>query len=75
MPQEQQKPSELGSSLLVDVVEALRDVADRWRPNPDVQHVLEAIVASATDTVPGAEQAGVRSAKANACRPSPRPVT
>ena len=39
--------------------EALRDVARSLEAEPDLQHVLEAIVASATDTVPGAEQAGV----------------
>lgn len=59
MPQEQQKPSESGSSPLVDVAEALRDVARSLEAEPDLQHVLEAIVASATDTVPGAEHAGV----------------
>ena len=59
MPQEQQKPSESGPSPLVDVAHLLRDVARSLEAEPDLQHVLEAIVASATDTVPGAEQAGV----------------
>jgi GAF domain-containing protein len=59
MPEEQQKPSGSGSGPLVDVAEALRDVARSLEAEPDLQHVLEAIVASATDTVPGAEQAGV----------------
>ena len=59
MPQEQQKPSESGPSPLVDVAQALRDVARSLEAEPDLQHVLEAIVASATATVPGAEQAGV----------------
>ena len=59
MPQEQQKPSESGPSPLVDVAQALRDVARSLEAEPDLQHVLEAIVASATDTVPGAEHAGV----------------
>ena len=59
MPQEPQKPPESGSSPLVDVAEALRDVARSLEAEPDLQHLLEAIVASATDTVPGAEQAGV----------------
>ena len=54
MPQEQQKPSESGPSPLVDVAEALRDVARSLEAEPDLQHVLGAIVASATDTVPGA---------------------
>ena len=59
MPQEQQRPSESGPSQFVDVAEALRDVARSLEAEPDLQHLLEAIVASATDTVPGAEQAGV----------------
>jgi GAF domain-containing protein len=59
MPQEQQRQSESGPSPLVDVAEALRDVARSLEAEPDLQHVLEAIVAAATDTVPGAEQAGV----------------
>jgi GAF domain-containing protein len=59
MPQEQQKPSESGPSPLVDVAQALRDVARSLEAEPDLQHVLAAIVASVTDTVPGAEHAGV----------------
>jgi GAF domain-containing protein len=59
MPQEQQKPSESGPSPLVDVAQALRDVARSLEAEPDLQHVLAAIVASVTGTVPGAEQAGV----------------
>jgi GAF domain-containing protein len=59
MPQEQQKPSESGPSRLVDVAQALRDVARSLEAEPDLQHVLAAIVASVTDTVPGAEHAGV----------------
>jgi GAF domain-containing protein len=59
MPQEQQKPSGSGPSRLVDAAQALRDVARSLEAEPDLQHVLEAIVASATDTVPGAEDAGV----------------
>ena len=59
MSQEQQKPSGSGPSPLVDVAHALRDVARSLEAEPDLQHVLEAMVASATDTVPGAEQAGV----------------
>ena len=59
MPQEQQKPSESGRGRLVDVAQALRDVARSLEAEPDLEHVLGAIVASVTDTVPGAEQAGV----------------
>ncbi len=54
-----QTPSEPGPGRLVDVAQALRDVARSLEAEPDLQHVLEAIVASVTDTVPGAEQAGV----------------
>jgi GAF domain-containing protein len=59
MPQEQQKPSESELGQLVDVAQALRDVARSLEAEPDLEHVLGAIVASVTDTVPGAEQAGV----------------
>jgi len=59
MPQEQQKPSESGPSPLVDVAQALRDVARSLEAEPDIHHVLAAIVASVTDTVPGAEHAAV----------------
>ena len=59
MPQEQQKPSESERGRLVDVAQALRDVARSLEAEPDLEHVLGAIVASVTDTVPGAEQAGV----------------
>src|SRR6201996_8462689 len=59
MPEEQQKPSESDSSPRVDVAQALRDVARSLEAEPDLQHVLEAIVASTTDTVPGAEDAGI----------------
>jgi GAF domain-containing protein len=59
MPQQQQKLSESGPSRLVDVAQALRDVARSLEAEPDLQHVLGAIVASVTDTVPGAEHAGV----------------
>jgi hypothetical protein len=54
MPQEQQKPSESEGGRLVDVAQALRDVARSLEAEPDLEHVLEAIVASVTDTVPGA---------------------
>src|SRR5271155_325922 len=59
MPQEQQKPSESGPGRLVDVAQALRDVARSLEAEPDLEHVLGAIVKSVTDTVPGAEHAGV----------------
>src|ERR1700742_1196787 len=59
MPQEQRKPSESGPSPLLDVAQALRDVAGSLEAESDVQHGLAAIVASVTDTVSGAEQAGV----------------
>jgi GAF domain-containing protein len=59
MPLEQQKPSESGPGRNVDVAQALRDVARSLEAEPDLEHVLGAIVASVTDTVPGAEQAGV----------------
>jgi GAF domain-containing protein len=59
MPQEQQKPSESEPGRLVDVAQALRDVARSLEAEPDLKHVLAAIVASVTDTVPGAEHAGV----------------
>src|ERR1700684_427881 len=59
MPQEQPRSSESGPTPLVDVAQALRDVARSLEAEPDLEHVLGAIVASVTDTVPGAEQAGV----------------
>jgi GAF domain-containing protein len=59
MPQEQQEPSGSGPSPLVDVAQALRDVARSLEAEPDLEHVLGAIAASVTDTVPGAQQAGV----------------
>jgi GAF domain-containing protein len=59
MPQEQQKPSESAPSRLVDVAQALRDVARSLEAEPDIHHVLAAIVASVTDTIPGAEHAAV----------------
>jgi GAF domain-containing protein len=59
MPSEQQQPSESGPSPLVDVAQGLRDVARSLEAEPDLLHVLGAIVASVTDTVPGAEHAGV----------------
>ena len=59
MPQDQQKPSESAPDRLVDVAQALRDVARSLEAEKDLAHVLGGIVASVTDTVPGAEHAGV----------------
>src|SRR5271168_165609 len=60
MPEDQQKePSELGRGQLVDVAQALSDVARSLEAEPDLQRVVEGIVAAVTETVPGAEQAGV----------------
>jgi GAF domain-containing protein len=41
------------------VAEALRDVARSLQAEPDLQHLVAGIVAAVTDTVPGAEAAGV----------------
>ena len=57
--EDQQRPSDGGRGPLVDVAEALRDVARSLQAEPDLQHVVEGIVAAVTDTVPGAEAAGV----------------
>lgn len=60
MPADQEKePSELGHGPLVDVAQALSDVARSLEAEPDLQRVVEGIVAAVTETVPGAEQAGV----------------
>jgi hypothetical protein len=60
MPADQQKePAELGRGPLVDVAQALSDVARSLEAEPDLQRVVEGIVAAVTETVPGAEQAGV----------------
>jgi GAF domain-containing protein len=60
VPEDQQKePSELGRGPLVDVAQALSDVARSLEAEPDLQRVVEGIVAAVTETVPGAEQAGV----------------
>ena len=59
MPEDQQIPSDVGPGPLVDVAQALSDVARSLEAEPDLQHVVEGIVAAVTDTVPGAEQAGV----------------
>jgi transcriptional regulator with GAF, ATPase, and Fis domain len=49
----------VGRGPRVDIAEALRDVARSLQAQPDVQHVVEGIVAAVIDTVPGAEAAGV----------------
>jgi len=60
MPEDPQKePPELGRGRLVDVAQALSDVARSLDAEPDLQHVVAGIVAAVTDTVPGAEAAGV----------------
>jgi GAF domain-containing protein len=60
MPEDHQKePPELGRGPLVDVAQALSDVARSLEAEPDLQHVVEGIVAAVTETVPGAEAAGV----------------
>jgi GAF domain-containing protein len=75
MPEDQQKePSELGHGPLVDVAQALSDVARSLEAEPDLQRVVEGIVAAVTETVPGAEQAGCRFGRAEFCGPSPRPA-
>jgi hypothetical protein len=43
----------------VDVAGALRDVARSLEAEPDLHHTVEGIVAAVTDTVSGAEDAGV----------------
>jgi hypothetical protein len=46
MPEDQQKePSELGPGPLVDVAQALSDVARSLEPEPDLQRVVEGILA------------------------------
>jgi GAF domain-containing protein len=56
---DQLRPSGAGRGPRVDVAEALRDVARSLQAQPDVQHVVDGIAAAVTDTVPGAEAAGV----------------
>jgi hypothetical protein len=57
MSEDQQIPSDLGLERppLVDVAQALRDVARSLESEPDLKHVVEGIVAAVTETVPGAE--------------------
>lgn len=68
MPEDQQIPSDVGPGPLVDVAQALSDVARSLEAEPDLQHVVEGIVAAVTDTVPGAEQAGVSLREGNILR-------
>ena len=57
--EDQQKSSHFGDVPPADVAGALRDVARLLQAEPDVQAVVEGIVAAVTDTVAGAEAAGV----------------
>lgn len=59
MSEDQQRRSELGRGPLVEVAEALRDAARSLQAQPDLQHLVEGIVAAVADTVPGAEAVGV----------------
>jgi hypothetical protein len=68
MPEDQQIPSDVGPGPLVDVAQALSDVARSLEAEPDLQHVVEGIVVAVTDTVPGAEQAGVSLREGNILR-------
>ena len=66
--QGQQIPLVVGPGPLVDVAQALSDVARSLEAEPDLQHVVEGIVAAVTDTVPGVEQAGVSLREGNILR-------
>src|SRR6185437_15077996 len=68
MREDQQIPSDVGPGPLVDVAQALSDVARSLEAEPDLQHVVEGIVVAVTDTVPGAEQAGVSLREGNILR-------
>jgi hypothetical protein len=57
------------------VARALRDVARSLEAEPDLQRVVEGIVAAVVDTVPGAEQAGSRFGKTRTFGQSLRPAT
>ena len=59
MPENPQNTSDPAQNPLVDVALALRDVARSLEAEPDLHHTVEGIVAAVTDTVPGAENAGV----------------
>jgi GAF domain-containing protein len=59
MPENPQNTSDLAQNPLVDVARALSDVARSLEGEPDLQRTVEGIVAAVTDTVPGAQAAGV----------------
>jgi GAF domain-containing protein len=59
MPDDEQNTSELPPGPVVDVAQMLSDVARSLQAQPDVQRTVEGIVSAVTDTVPGAEDAGV----------------
>jgi GAF domain-containing protein len=57
--EDQRRPSEEGRGPRVDTAEVLRDVARSLQAEPDLKHLVAGIVAAVTETVPGAEAAGV----------------
>lgn len=59
LSEDQRRPSDVGRGPRVNVAEALRDVARSLEAEPDLQHLVEGIVVAVTETVPGAEAAGV----------------
>jgi hypothetical protein len=59
MPENPRDTSDPAQNPLVDVARALSDVARSLEAEPDLQHTVEGIVAAVTDTVSGAEDAGV----------------
>lgn len=59
MPEDQQRSADSARAPLVDVAQALSAVARSLEAEPDLQRVVEGIVAAVVETVPGAEQAGV----------------
>ena len=59
MSEDHRRRSDVGRGSPVDVAEALRDVARSLEAEPDLHHLVDAIVAAVTETVPGAEAAGV----------------
>lgn len=62
MPEDQQIPSDVGPGPLVDVAQALSDVARSLEAEPDLTRF------------PAPSRPGCRSAKAISCGPSPRPM-
>ena len=59
MAEEALNTSDPASSPLIDIARALTDVARSLEAEPDLRHTVEGIVAAVTDTVSGAEDAGV----------------